>query len=291
MNNEELGKEKGEESIISKVESPVPEMTGQDGKREFKLPIGSIDLSNALYKTVKLGVLDGTVRKKIGRPEVLSNPGRIATAALESLIDFSHFKFNDVKQETKLMVRSMYSGDRSACLLKIRELTRRQAPIIQRLDCPHCGAVLEISTSPGEIKTIPVGETDYKIEGNEWLLSIKTEAGNLVRLGLARGFDEEALTREQIQNINESAYVIIAAVCKDFDGRIVDVDFFEKLDVGVFDEILAGFIENQPGPDTRQSIKCTACDRDFDFAVDPSDFLLPSAGLKRSARRGKKSEQ
>jgi len=287
---EENGMENGRDPIVPSMGSPVPEMTSRDEKMEFKLPIGSVDLSNELYRTVLLGPLDGTVRKKIGRPDILANPGRVVTTALVELLEFSHFKFNDKKAENKLMIRSMYSGDRAACVLRIRELTKKQTPIIQNLDCPHCSAPLQVHTSPAEIETIPVEETDYKFEEGEWLLTVSAE-GHTARFRLARGFEEEGLSREQIQNINESAYAIVTAACKDFDGQPVDADFFEHLDIGIFDEFLGRFIENQPGPDTTNSLACSTCSRTFEFAVDPSDFLLPTAGLRRFGRRGRRSGQ
>jgi hypothetical protein len=282
MSQEETGTELG-------AGLPIPEFTGDGEKAVLTLPVGSFGFDNQHYREVKYGPLTGIVRKKIGRPDILNKPGKLITAALAEILEFPHIELRE-KSEKKLMVRTMYSADRAACVLAIRRATKKNKPIVQRQDCPFCGARIEISTSPDDMPVTRIEDTEYELVAaeHEHLLTVKTSQDNVVRLSLSRGFTEEALTQAQIQNINEASQEILASCTKDYNGQPVTPEFYDKMVTDEPDEITETFIDNQPGPDTLLEAKCSTCERTFEYGVDPSDFLLPSAGRKRYRRRGGK---
>lgn len=297
---EDAGKELGEVQEAPPEEAgpkviPLPEVTGLDEVFDFELPVGSFDIANNYYRQVELKPLGGKVRKKIGRPDIFNNPGKLVTALLFELIEFPHFEYHDKKAEKKLMVRSMFSADRSACVMAIRKATKGSVPIIQKTECPGCPAELTLSTLPEEVIIVRVEDTEYEVNEAKsdviFPLQIgEGEKGKLVEFTLCRGFSEEAMTREQLRNLGEQTYSILAECTRSYDGKQVDEQFYsDRLPVAISDILVDEFTGNQPGPDTFLSAKCTECGTKFDYAVEPSDFLLPSVRTRQSRKRSKKS--
>jgi len=273
-----------EEADLSSGNIAVPDIS--DSKVEIELPVGSFGYDNQFYKTIRHGRLSGTVRKNLGKPAILNHPGRLITTALAEMAEYPHME-KMAPSEKRLQARAMFSADRAAVVLSIRKATKGDKPIIQRTECPWCGGEIQIETSPDEIGNVKLEDTEYKKSEEDFFLEVNSH-GHLIRLRLSRGFTEEALTMEQIRNINESSNLILGYCTKDFDGQPIEPDFYEFQDVDLVDEITEAFIANQPGPKVQLRAKCSECNRGFDYAVDPSDFLLPSVGRRRSSKRGGK---
>lgn len=297
MEEERQGEDQEEDAEVTPV-TPIPEVTGSDFI-DLELPVGSFDLSNNYYRKVQYRGISGTIRKKIANRKLAKNPGKIITAALIELIRFPDFKFTDEKAEKKLMVQSMFAADRGACILAIRKATRKNAPIIQEIKCPSCISMLEIRTSPNEIKTYRLEETPYKYSKDESNVIFDVEIEKMdeekeipakfVRFGLARGFEEESYNNEDLQNIAEATYKILANGTISYDGDAgIDEEFYEMLDVNMTDFLFDEFTANQPGPDSLNEAVCVECDTAINYGVDPTDFLLPSVQKRLSRRRLKK---
>jgi len=291
--NEEHGTEmdQGAEEE-TKAPEVIPAFSSLDDEKiDFELPVGSWDLAGNYYRKVQISELGPKVRRKIGRPDILNHPGKLTTHSLALVLGFPHYQFADEKQERKVLVRSMYSADRSACVLAIRKVTKGEdSEIVQRSECGFCGNRVDIFTAPSEIKTVRIEDTGYKKDDTlkEWVLVVEA-FGHTARLKLARGFEEEGLSVDQIRNINDSSMAVLAACTIDFDGDPVDFEFYDRLRTKISDAIMDQFLDNQPGPDVFSSVRCNSCNRTFDYGVDPSDFLLPSAGQRRFGRRGGRS--
>jgi hypothetical protein len=296
MSNEDKGTEKMDAAPVEvDPANPFPALSGLDEKQEFKLPVGSFDLSNSYYRKVNLGALTGKVRKKIGRPDILNHPGKLITALLFELIEFPHFKFTDEPREKKVLIRSMFSADRSACVLAIRKATKKNVAIIQLLKCPACPSRLEVHTFPEEIETFQLEDTKYKVVEGESDVLLTVEAGLPEEdkytgiFTLSRGFDEERMTTEQMQNVGEYTYAILSGCNRSLNGQKVDEDFFtDRLPISISDALMEEFIANQPGPDTFKEVECNECGTSIQYGVDPSDFLLPNVRQRRLRKRGKK---
>lgn len=279
----------------------IPEVTGSDFV-DLELPVGSFDLVSKYYRKVQYRAINGTIRKKIASRKLAKNPGKIITAALVELIRFPNYEYADEKAEKKLLIQSMFSADRTACILAIRQATRKDAPIIQQIKCPACGLMLEIRTAPKEITMYSLEETPYEYfkEGAEIKDIVfdveiaKMDEKNkipakFVRFGLARGFTEESYSNEDLQNVAEMTYKILADGTIEYDGIPgIDEDFYERLDVNMTDYLFEEFTGNQPGPDSMNTATCIDCETDINYGVDPSDFLYPSVQKRLSRRRTKK---
>lgn len=297
MEEERQGENQEEDADVTPV-TPIPEVTGSDFV-DFELPVGSFDLTNNYYRKVQYRAISGTIRKKIANRKLVNNPGKIITAALVELIRFPDFKFTDEKAEKKLMIQSMFAADRGACILAIRRATRKDAPIIQEIKCPMCKTMLKIQTSPNEIKTYRLEETLYKYskEDENIIFDVEIEKmdekkeipAKFVRFGLARGFEEESYNNEDLQNIAEATYKILANGTISYDGNIgIDEEFYEMLDVNMLDFLFDEFTANQPGPDSMNEAVCIDCDTTINYGIDPTDFLLPSVQKRLLRRRSRK---
>jgi hypothetical protein len=304
MDEEKSGLQEAQEIEEKDVEvtpvSQIPEVTGSDYV-DLELPVGSFDLENNYYRKVQNRAINGTIRKKIANRKFAKNPGKIITAALCELIRFPHFEFKDEKAEKKLLIKSMYAADRTACILAIRKATRKDAPIIQEIKCPSCKAILQIQTSPDELIMYRLEETPYTYskKDNNVIYDVqiapmdekKEIPAKFVRFGLARGFEEESYSNEDLSNIAEATYKILADGTINYDGNTaVDEEFYEMLDVNMTDFLFEKFTSNQPGPDSMNEAECVECDNVIIYGIDPTDFLLPSVQKRLSRRRLKKSQ-
>lgn len=297
MEEEKQGEEQEKDVEVTPV-LPIPEVTGSDFV-DLELPVGSFDPAGNYYRNVKYRAINGTIRKKIATRKLAKNPGKIITAALVELIEFPNYEYTDEKAEKKLLIQSMFAADRTACILAIRQATRKDAPIIQQIKCPACSLMLEIRTAPSEITMFSLEETPYKyIEDIKNIVFdvviAKMDEKNkvpakFVRFGLARGFTEESYSSEDLQNIAEMTYKILADATISYDDVPgIDEEFYEKLDVNMTDYLFEEFTGNQPGPDSMNEATCIECDTTINYGVDPTDFLLPSVQKRLSRRRLKK---
>ena len=296
----EEAQEQEKDAVVAPVIS-IPEVTGSDFV-DLELPVGSFDLAGEYYRKVQYRAIDGTIRKKIALRKLAKNPGKIITAALVELIKFPHYTYADEKAEKKLLVQSMFAADRTACILAIRQATRKDAPIIQQIKCPSCNLMLEIQTKPNEITMYSLEDTPYEYfkEGGKTKDIVfdveiakmdekKEILAKFVRFGLARGFTEESYSNEDLQNVAEMTYKILADGTIEYDGVPgIDEEFYERLDVNMTDFLFEEFTGNQPGPDSMNTATCIECETDINYGVDPTDFLLPSVQKRLSRRRMKK---
>jgi len=269
--------------------TPFPQVPSPGETSSLILPIGSFDIAQNVYKSVRYSAFIGKARKNVAKPQILSNPGKLITAVLAEIIEFPDIKYDDIA-EKKLLCRHMYSADRTACVLAIRKVTR-QTPIVQTLDCPMCEANLQVTTTPDELQFVSLEETEFKLDESrkEYIYKYVSSRNDIVEFKLPRGIVEEGLTNAELKNIGEASQKILASCIETFNGEKIYEDFFDNESTGYIDELTDAFSDEQPGYDMNLVATCDSCGTTIDYRVDAADFLLPSARRKRFSKHGRKS--
>jgi hypothetical protein len=248
---------------------------------EFTLPIGYEDADGQVHRAAVL-------RKMTGRDEALmaekrnrTNGARMITELLGSCL----LRLGTVERPGVKVAQQLFSADRHFLLVKLREVTFG-AEMQATYACSTCheATVLTEDLSELEVVQLPGGELpeDLYVELDDGYVD---RGGGLYLSMVFRhpvGTDEERIAAAVRENPSRGKNALMARCLKAMGD--MPTAKLEALGTAIFQDMTLtdrGLIDHAmnnggPGIKLRRTITCANCGREYEAALDMSNFLVAS---------------
>ncbi|MFC0597815.1 hypothetical protein [Streptomyces palmae] len=248
---------------------------------EFELPVGYEDAEGQVHRTAVL-------RKMTGRDEAImadkrhrSNGARMISELLGNCL----VRLGTIENPGLRVAQQLYSADRHYLLMKLREITFG-AEMQATYSCPTCQEATVLVEDLAELEVVRLG-------GDEVLedLVVRLEDGYVDRSGTVfdvlvfrypTGVDEERIAAASRDNASRGKNALMARCLKSMGD--MPRPRLEALGSAVFSDMTLSdrrlidqaMLSRGLGVSMQRSVNCGGCGRDYDAAIDMSNFLAAS---------------
>lgn len=259
---------------------------------ELSLPMGIyLKKHDQTFDTVTVSGMDGDDEESISEKRIKNNGAKVITQLLaKKIIKVGSFDFPDGIGET--IAKDMFTEDRDACLVKIRELMSDEMPYTAK--CPVCGAEHEGVASMSAIlkkckhwgdnedlhdESLPLGVIEFTLPDGLVLVDDDPDSAKELickkgKIRLPNGAIEENIVQGSMNNTGKANTLLLTACILEIENiRKVDqyvVKAMSRADREYLNNLIS---DAKCGPELLENIICVDCDNKFKFMLQLPYFF------------------
>jgi hypothetical protein len=248
---------------------------------EFELPIGYEDADGQIYRTAVLRKMTGRDEAVMADKRSRANGARMITELLAGCL----VRLGSIEKPGVKVTQQMFSADRHFLLVKLREITfgKEMQATYSCATCRQATVVIE-DLSELEVVRLPAGSLpeDMVVGLDDGYVDRTGEVYQTLLFRYPTGLDEERIAATVRENASRGKNALLAR-CLTTMGDLPEAKL-EALGTSIFADLTLadrGAIDHAmnnggPGIKLRRIVLCDNCGREYEAALDMSNFLVAS---------------
>lgn len=239
---------------------------------EFVLPVGIIDESGCLHKTVKLRPMTGETEEAIADPKVRDNGGKIVTELLYSVIE----SIGTLPKVNRDMIRALTIADRDFLLLMNRKVSIGEE--ISYVDsCLHCKTKNEVNLNVSNIPVKVLDEKDSKELTFDLPNGYRDASGTVhktITVSFPSGVVQERVASLVRSNPAQATTLMLTLITKKLGSLdFVNPDIFKSMTKRDRDEISKRVTSIDAGATLNSTVTCSGCGEEFTTYINIQSLM------------------
>ena len=248
---------------------------------EFELPIGYEDADGQVHRTAMLRKMTGRDEAVMADKRSRANGARMITELLAGCL----VRLGSIEKPGAKVTQQMFSADRHFLLVKLREVTFGEE-MQATYSCATChqATVVAEDLSELEVVRLPAGSLpeDMMVQLDDGYVDRNGEVYQTLLFRYPTGLDEERIAPAVRENASRGKNALLAR-CLTSMGDVPEAKL-QALGTSIFADLTLadrGAIDHAmnnggPGIKLRRTVLCDNCGREYEAALDMSNFLVAS---------------
>jgi DNA-directed RNA polymerase subunit RPC12/RpoP len=248
---------------------------------EFELPIGYEDADGQVHRTAVLRKMTGRDEAVMAETRNRNNGARLITELLAGCL----VRLGTLEKPGAKVAQQLFSADRHFLLVKLREITfGDQMQATYSCGTCHQATVVMEDLSQLDVVRMPTGSLpeDLVVRLEDGYVDRDGEVYETLLFRYPTGQDEERIAGTVRENASRGKNALLAR-CLTGMGDM-PTPRLEALGTAIFTDLTMsdrGVIDHAmnnggPGIKLRRTVVCSNCGREFEAALDMSNFLVAS---------------